>query len=629
MPGRRRSRGAPHEAEVDELPSRSPSGVRRSTASTPAAGDDESDVAGRRAASSDVVALGARGCPSAPGPAGRSRANRDHPALGGVEGGRCRQPAGRRRSRSAVIASTPSITSVQAPVDESRRCTSYAAPADHDWTSSIAAVGRHRRRRARPRGRVFVPHHRVVGRVGAERCVVHRAVVLVTRAGSACRQKPAPSGSQPTSTPGCRRSTSARSVPVWTWRGRAARCPRAALATGRRRRARRRRTGSTSRWRWWRRPRRSPGRRARAARRRRRRPTARPARLLRRPARRSIVRTASPRTCAASTTGSSEQRDEALVPRSSDQAAHRARAVGALVLGRHPVPGRRRRRRPPATGRGRGPRRRAVTSTTSSRRRRAVAWTKVGCQPRPMLGRLPWFALERRRRALRFLVFFDIGHDKPTVDRSAVNRADDRSLARPGAPIPGTSIGVGARAPPAPSWTPGNLPSPPVRWPTAVGRWLQRDRYDRTSMDPVASTAVGEAAEHRPPGAPTTGAAARRCRRPRRLVAGSMSSRIGAGRTHRRRRPVDDAGQSAGRMHVAGVQIGRARGTRRRSPMQPGSPIRRSATAARLAWSVGELIGDPPVPPGRSPSGLPHRRPSAMLHHQISSRRCRYASRND
>jgi hypothetical protein len=25
-----------------------------------------------------------------------------------------------------------------------------------------------------------------------------------------------------------------------------------------------------------------------------------------------------------------------------------------------------------------------------------------------MLGRLPWFALERRRRALRFLVFFDM-----------------------------------------------------------------------------------------------------------------------------------------------------------------------------------------------------------------------------
>ena len=28
---------------------------------------------------------------------------------------------------------------------------------------------------------------------------------------------------------------------------------------------------------------------------------------------------------------------------------------------------------------------------------------------RPMFGRLPWFALERRRRALRLLVFFDIG----------------------------------------------------------------------------------------------------------------------------------------------------------------------------------------------------------------------------
>ncbi len=26
-----------------------------------------------------------------------------------------------------------------------------------------------------------------------------------------------------------------------------------------------------------------------------------------------------------------------------------------------------------------------------------------------MLGRLPWFALERRMRALRFLVFFDMG----------------------------------------------------------------------------------------------------------------------------------------------------------------------------------------------------------------------------
>jgi hypothetical protein len=33
--------------------------------------------------------------------------------------------------------------------------------------------------------------------------------------------------------------------------------------------------------------------------------------------------------------------------------------------------------------------------------------TKAG-QPQPMFGRLPWFALDRRRRALRFLVFFDM-----------------------------------------------------------------------------------------------------------------------------------------------------------------------------------------------------------------------------
>lgn len=40
-----------------------------------------------------------------------------------------------------------------------------------------------------------------------------------------------------------------------------------------------------------------------------------------------------------------------------------------------------------------------------------VSWTARTemRQPRPMLGRLPWFAFERRRRALRFFVFFDIG----------------------------------------------------------------------------------------------------------------------------------------------------------------------------------------------------------------------------
>jgi hypothetical protein len=33
----------------------------------------------------------------------------------------------------------------------------------------------------------------------------------------------------------------------------------------------------------------------------------------------------------------------------------------------------------------------------------------VGSQPLPVLGRLPWLALLRRMRALRLLVFFDIG----------------------------------------------------------------------------------------------------------------------------------------------------------------------------------------------------------------------------
>ena len=32
-------------------------------------------------------------------------------------------------------------------------------------------------------------------------------------------------------------------------------------------------------------------------------------------------------------------------------------------------------------------------------------------QPRPMLGRLPWLAFERRILALRFLVFFDMGSE--------------------------------------------------------------------------------------------------------------------------------------------------------------------------------------------------------------------------
>jgi hypothetical protein len=38
---------------------------------------------------------------------------------------------------------------------------------------------------------------------------------------------------------------------------------------------------------------------------------------------------------------------------------------------------------------------------------------EVLAQPRPMLGRLPWLAFERRMRAFFFLVFFDMG-DEPS-----------------------------------------------------------------------------------------------------------------------------------------------------------------------------------------------------------------------
>ena len=49
-------------------------------------------------------------------------------------------------------------------------------------------------------------------------------------------------------------------------------------------------------------------------------------------------------------------------------------------------------------------------------------WQDEGqlCQPRPMLGRLPWFALERRIRAFFFFVFFDIADQRNGV----VGRSD-------------------------------------------------------------------------------------------------------------------------------------------------------------------------------------------------------------
>ncbi len=69
----------------------------------------------------------------------------------------------------------------------------------------------------------------------------------------------------------------------------------------------------------------------------------------------------------------------------------------------------RRTRRLPATGTGLLPRRREGRRPRHRVARR-VQGQQVG-QPRPMFGRLPWLALLRRRRALRFLVFFDIGFE--------------------------------------------------------------------------------------------------------------------------------------------------------------------------------------------------------------------------
>ena len=63
--------------------------------------------------------------------------------------------------------------------------------------------------------------------------------------------------------------------------------------------------------------------------------------------------------------------------------------------------------------------------------RQRSSWRDEGllAQPRPRLGRLPWFALERRIRALRFLVFFDIG------------RQSLRAVSRRSASIAATSAG--------------------------------------------------------------------------------------------------------------------------------------------------------------------------------------------
>ena len=54
-------------------------------------------------------------------------------------------------------------------------------------------------------------------------------------------------------------------------------------------------------------------------------------------------------------------------------------------------------------------------------------FTRSTAQPRPMFGRLPWLAFERRMRALRFLVFLDI-EDEAIGGRDRRHRPPDQPL---------------------------------------------------------------------------------------------------------------------------------------------------------------------------------------------------------
>jgi hypothetical protein len=62
-----------------------------------------------------------------------------------------------------------------------------------------------------------------------------------------------------------------------------------------------------------------------------------------------------------------------------------------------------------------------------------------------MLGRLPWFALERRRRALRFLVFFDMATQPTVPSRHFTRRTRERGRRQ----VPRRRR-PGAREPPGP-----------------------------------------------------------------------------------------------------------------------------------------------------------------------------------
>ena len=51
-----------------------------------------------------------------------------------------------------------------------------------------------------------------------------------------------------------------------------------------------------------------------------------------------------------------------------------------------------------------------------------------------MFGRLPWFAFERRRRALRFLVFFDIAAESTGASVGRNRRELGASVIAPSRP---------------------------------------------------------------------------------------------------------------------------------------------------------------------------------------------------
>ena len=124
------------------------------------------------------------------------------------------------------------------------------------------------------------------------------------------------------------------------------------------------------------------------------------------PAGRSRAKSRSPRTCTPIATGSCSSCVRWSCQRSPVGAVHDR--TGDEVLRLDPGSPPPARRRPPTSGTGPRPRHRG-----GRRRRRHDGSSAASTpQPRPMLGRLPWLALDRRSRALRFFVFFDMGRSR-------------------------------------------------------------------------------------------------------------------------------------------------------------------------------------------------------------------------